>query len=84
MSKKGLLEEAERKYPIGTIFTCARDKKQKGTRIDKLKWDKEHGGSIYTMFKGSSYNQYIYDNRHAHNKWAKIKLVPINNSYEIY
>jgi hypothetical protein len=85
MTRKKLFEIAERDYPIGTVYKCARDGQQV-TREDVLHSHQEGENlSVYTMIKDDSHYQFIYDG--PKNRWAKIVTPAPNqvvNEYSIY
>ena len=70
MSKDEILAKAKKDYPIGTRFNCVKNG-------DKAIVEKElqycsSTDNIYTMFKGSGFNQYVY----AFGEWAEIISLP--------
>lgn len=69
-----LLQKAEKEYPIGTTFICARDNRTVVTRESVLKlWD--GGKSVYTEVKGSSHFEFLYDSKDC-KRWATILHKP--------
>lgn len=74
-----LLNEAKRRYPIGTTYRCVVDNNL-GKNITEPKFCPTREGCICAKFKNSTQWQFIYIDK----KWAEIISLPENYVNEVH
>jgi len=79
-----LLEEAKKRYPIGTIFISPQNRRQYTVtlykNVDESYYLTDHDTEALATINSSGTGDFLYYN----GKWAEIILLPIINTNENY